>query len=162
MRGQSLLSITGAVVLLTASTAAYTTYDEDVRLLHSARPQIKLWQTIQQHRQRSFTSDLYAGDHDDQKVLTFGKGQPEWQDHRHLHYQSYCFDQPLDHYDPKNNVTFCQRYWVSLKHWNKEQKDSPVYVLDGGETSGANRLPFLDTGSSSPSPGMLGGLVRRS
>jgi hypothetical protein len=149
MRTYTLLPAAGILSLLTALTAAYTTHEEDVRLLHSGRPQIKLWQTIQKHRQQEqeYSSTL-PGENLDQKVFTLGKGQPEWQKHGHLHYEPHCFYQPLDHYDPKNNVTFCQRYWVSLRHWNKEQKDSPVYVLDGGETSGANRLPFLDTGSS--------------
>jgi hypothetical protein len=148
MRTYTLLPAAGILSLLTASTAAYTTHEEDVRLLHSGRPQIKLWQTIQKHRQQEHEySSTPSGGKLDQKVFTLGKGQPEWQKHGHLHYEPHCFYQPLDHYDPKNNVTFCQRYWVSLRHWNKDQKDSPVYVLDGGETSGANRLPFLDTGS---------------
>lgn len=140
------ISVIWTLALL-ASASAYTTHDEDVRLLHSGRPQIKLWQTIHQHRQHTLTSENRHSDDGKQRILTLGKGQPEWQEHGHLHYQPHCFYQPLDHYDPKNNVTFCQRYWVSLRHWNKEQKDSPVYVLDGGETSGANRLPFLDTGT---------------
>jgi hypothetical protein len=149
MRTCSLLPAAGILSLLTASTAAYTTHEEDVRLLHSGRPQIKLWQTIQKHRQQEQEHlSTLSEENLDQKVFTLGKGQPEWQKHGHLHYEPHCFYQPLDHYDTKNNVTFCQRYWVSLRHWNKEQKDSPVYVLDGGETSGANRLPFLDTGSS--------------
>ena len=148
MRTYTLLPAAGILSLLTASTAAYTTHEEDVRLLHSGRPQIKLWQTLQKHRQQGHEhSSTLPEESFDQKVFTVGKGQPEWQKHGHLHYEPHCFYQPLDHYDPKNNVTFCQRYWVSLRHWNKEQKDSPVYVLDGGETSGANRLPFLDTGS---------------
>ncbi|KAJ9091424.1 hypothetical protein QFC21_007214 [Naganishia friedmannii] len=66
-------------------------------------------------------------------------------------YTAHCFPQPLDHYDPSNNVTLCQRYWVSLEHYrgDKDGKDGvkePVYLLDGGETSGANRLPFMETG----------------
>ena len=36
-----------------------------------------------------------------------------------------------------------QRYWVNKRHY---RLGGPVFVLDGGETSGADRLPFLDTG----------------
>lgn len=61
-------------------------------------------------------------------------------------YTAHCFQQPLDHYDPENNVTFCQRYWVSLEHYRgdkagKQGVREPVYLLDGGETSGANVRP---------------------
>ncbi|KZT44433.1 peptidase S28 [Sistotremastrum suecicum HHB10207 ss-3] len=52
------------------------------------------------------------------------------------------FRQPLDHFSDSGH-TFLQRYWYSDKHY---KTGGPVIVLDGGETSGANRLPFLDTG----------------
>lgn len=52
------------------------------------------------------------------------------------------FEQPLDHFS-EDTHTFKQRYWVNKRHY---KKGGPVIVLDGGETSGANRLPFLDTG----------------
>ncbi|KAH9480734.1 putative extracellular serine carboxypeptidase [Psilocybe cubensis] len=55
------------------------------------------------------------------------------------------FRQPLDHFDSKSRAFFHQRYWVSTRHY-KPRKGAPVIVLDGGETSGENRLPFLDTG----------------
>lgn len=53
------------------------------------------------------------------------------------------FRQPLDHFDKGRSETFLQRYWVSDRHY---APGGPVIVLDGGETSGENRLPFLDTG----------------
>ncbi|EJD41230.1 peptidase S28 [Auricularia subglabra TFB-10046 SS5] len=53
------------------------------------------------------------------------------------------FRQPLDHFDRKRRDTFLQRYWVNDRHY---RSGGPVIVLDGGETSGENRLPFLDTG----------------
>lgn len=54
-------------------------------------------------------------------------------------YAEHCFEQPLDHMDLENEVTFCQRYWVSLEHYGGDKHGAePVYVLDGGETSGAN------------------------
>ena len=53
------------------------------------------------------------------------------------------FEQPLDHFDKKNAHTWKQRYWVNKRHY---KTGGPVIVLDGGETSGKNRIPFLDTG----------------
>ncbi|KAF8073998.1 serine carboxypeptidase S28-domain-containing protein [Lyophyllum atratum] len=54
------------------------------------------------------------------------------------------FEQPLDHFS-KTNHTFRQRYWVNDRHY-VAGAGGPVIVLDGGETSGEDRLPFLDTG----------------
>jgi Serine carboxypeptidase S28 len=54
------------------------------------------------------------------------------------------FNQPLDHFSNASE-TFAQRFWVNARHY-RPNSGGPVYVLDGGETSGANRLPFLDTG----------------
>jgi hypothetical protein len=42
-------------------------------------------------------------------------------------------------------LQFKQRYWVNKRHY-KEGGGGPVIVLDGGETSGEDRIPFLDTG----------------
>lgn len=53
------------------------------------------------------------------------------------------FKQPLDHFDGSVKHTFQQRYWVNDRHYTE---GGPVIVLDGGETSGEDRLPFLDTG----------------
>ncbi|KAG7088068.1 hypothetical protein E1B28_012099 [Marasmius oreades] len=55
------------------------------------------------------------------------------------------FEQPTDHFDKKNTGTFKQRYWFSTRHYTPG-KNGPVFVLDGGETSGEDRLPYLDTG----------------
>ncbi|UZJ55270.1 hypothetical protein CBS101457_004590 [Exobasidium rhododendri] len=55
--------------------------------------------------------------------------------------------QPLDHFDPSNNITFSQRYWYSLRHYRPvEGKATPIFVLDSGETDAAGRLPYLDHG----------------
>ena len=52
------------------------------------------------------------------------------------------FPQLLDHWN-EGSPTFFQRYWVNKRHY---RSGGPVFVLDGGETSGLDRLPFLDTG----------------
>ena len=54
------------------------------------------------------------------------------------------FTQPLDHFSDSPD-TFRQRFWVNARHY-QPNVGGPVYVLDGGETSGEERLPFLDTG----------------
>ena len=61
---------------------------------------------------------------------------------RYWEFPEQWFEQPLDHFsnDPHS---FKQRYWVNKRHY---KKGGPVIVLDGGETSGEDRLPFLDTG----------------
>lgn len=56
----------------------------------------------------------------------------------------YKFEQPLDHFSNRSE-TFGQRYWISTRHYTPGS-GGPVYVLDGGETSGEDRLQFLDTG----------------
>ena len=54
------------------------------------------------------------------------------------------FVQPVDHF-AKDSPTFGQRYWVNKRHY-VPGTNAPVIVIDGGETSGEDRIPFLDTG----------------
>lgn len=54
------------------------------------------------------------------------------------------FTQPLDHFS-QGSPTFKQRYWVNKRHY-VPGTNTPVIVIDAGETSGEDRLPFLDTG----------------
>ncbi|KAK7022095.1 serine carboxypeptidase S28-domain-containing protein [Favolaschia claudopus] len=60
-------------------------------------------------------------------------------------FKAQWFRQPVDHFDKNSDATFRQRYWINMRHYNPDN-GGPVIVLDGGETSGANRLSFLDTG----------------
>ena len=55
------------------------------------------------------------------------------------------FTQPLDHFHNSTDATFPQRFWVNSRHY-KPRPGAPVIVIDGGETNGEDRLPFLDTG----------------
>ncbi|KAJ3799815.1 serine carboxypeptidase S28-domain-containing protein [Lentinula aff. detonsa] len=55
------------------------------------------------------------------------------------------FEQPLDHFGNSTNDTFMQRYWINTRHY-QPGTGAPVIVLDGGETNGEDRIPFLDTG----------------
>lgn len=59
-------------------------------------------------------------------------------------FRGYWFRQPLDHFS-NSSRTFRQRYWINARHY-VPHSGGPVIVLDGGETSGEDRIPFLDTG----------------
>ena len=59
-------------------------------------------------------------------------------------FPEHWFEQPLDHF-ASGGETWRQRYWLNTRHY-VPGPDTPVFVLDGGETSGEDRLPFLDTG----------------
>lgn len=71
----------------------------------------------------------------------------------------FWFEQPVDHFAQDNSSagTFKQRYWVNTRHYNAT-RGGPVFVLDGGETSGEDRLPFLDTGIMEILPKAAGGI----
>ena len=64
--------------------------------------------------------------------------------HPHREFTAHWFTQPLDHF-ANSSETWRQRYWINTRHY-KPRSGAPVIVIDGGETSGEDRLPFLDTG----------------
>ena len=51
-------------------------------------------------------------------------------------YKAHCFEQPVSHFDSSVNGTFCQRFWYDDRYY---KEGGPVFVLDGGETSGEDR-----------------------
>ncbi|KAK4634856.1 putative extracellular serine carboxypeptidase [Fulvia fulva] len=64
-------------------------------------------------------------------------------------YPEHWIDVPVDHfqnetkYEPHDHTTFQLRYWFDAQHY---QPGGPVFVLQSGETSGTDRLPFLQKG----------------
>lgn len=69
-------------------------------------------------------------------------------------YPAHTLTVPVDHFAGEDsgdaggasrtdNATFELRYWFDASYY---RPGGPVYCLDGGETSGADRLPFLDHG----------------
>ena len=88
-----------------------------------------------QRRNPSAAQFTVQGSRLDQLVAvpdTAGEFPPQW------------FNQPVDHFS-QDSPTFRQRYWVNKRHY-VSGNNAPVIVIDGGETSGEDRLPFLDTG----------------
>jgi hypothetical protein len=60
-------------------------------------------------------------------------------------FRAETFTQPLDHFYNSTDTTFPQRFWVNSRHY-EPRPGAPVIIIDGGETNGEDRLPFLDTG----------------
>jgi len=61
------------------------------------------------------------------------------------YFQTYFFEQPLDHFSNSTHTTFNQRYWFSDRHF-VPNSGAPVIVFDGGEGRGTDRFPILDSG----------------
>ncbi|KAH6880407.1 peptidase S28 [Thelonectria olida] len=63
--------------------------------------------------------------------------------------QAHNISVPIDHfhnesiYEPHSDKSFPLRYWFDAQHY---REGGPVIVLASGETSGEDRLPFLDYG----------------
>ncbi|BGP56935.1 hypothetical protein JCM8202v2_004571 [Rhodotorula sphaerocarpa] len=54
------------------------------------------------------------------------------------------FRQRVSHVEPhRSEATFRQRYWFDASFY---QPGGPIFLLDGGETDGAGRIPFLESG----------------
>jgi Serine carboxypeptidase S28 len=60
-------------------------------------------------------------------------------------FRAETFTQPLDHFYNSTDATFPQRFWVNSHHY-EPRPGAPVIIIDGGETNGEDRLPFLHTG----------------
>ncbi|EPT05266.1 hypothetical protein FOMPIDRAFT_1013559 [Fomitopsis schrenkii] len=120
------------VVSLASACAASSLVD--LSSFRAFGPQaLNLWKLQAANKQHAETTS--AQYHGDQAPFAAAP-QPEFPEH--------WFTQPVDHFS-NDTHTFEQRYWINTRHY-KPTADAPVIVLDGGETSGADRLPFLDTG----------------
>ncbi|ROV98072.1 hypothetical protein VMCG_07019 [Cytospora schulzeri] len=78
-----------------------------------------------------------------------------------LLYPAYNLSVPIDHfhndslYEPHTNDTFDLRYWFDATHY---RGGGPVIVIQSGETSGLDRLPYLQKGILSILAKATGGL----
>lgn len=76
-------------------------------------------------------------------------------------FPDYYLQVPVDHfhndslYEPHSNGTFGLRYWFDATH----DRGGPVFVLAGGETSGKDRIPFLETGLIAQLAELTGGIA---
>ena len=75
----------------------------------------------------------------------------------YLEFPEQFFEQPIDHTNSSHG-TFKQRYWINTRHY-KPGSGGPVIVIDGGETSGVDRIPFLDTGIAEILANATGGVA---
>jgi len=121
-----------AVALSAALFSVHATPSSD--LLRVMGPQgINLWKLQQSSQAHDRTVGLIV--QGDTGKLNLGSS---------VEFPAHYFEQPLDHFS-NSSETFSQRYWLSTRHYAPESP-GPVFVLDGGETSGEDRIPFLDTG----------------
>ena len=126
--------------------ASYDWHAHPVQLLG---PQgVNLWKLDKLHSQAQL-----------QQLDGYVAGEDALQAHmaaRHFHTR--WFEQPLDHFS-NDSRTWKQRYWVNDKHYDPTgSKPVPVIVIDGGETSGEDRIPFLDTGIAQILANATGGI----
>lgn len=66
------------------------------------------------------------------------------------------FTQPLDHFDSTNTFTFQQHYWVNPTFY---KSGGPVVLIDAGEGTGPERLPYIMTGIGAKLANATGGLA---
>ncbi|WWC63922.1 uncharacterized protein I303_106527 [Kwoniella dejecticola CBS 10117] len=114
-------------------------------LLLSGRPQVGLWKSLLKEQkvqeERAALSSLEGGG--PQRPFTaFGSNDNANAKGKTL-FEAHCFPQKISHLDDSVNGTFCQRYWIDASYY---KDGGPVFLLDGGETSGEDRVPFLEKG----------------
>lgn len=100
--------------------------------------------------QSIYSTSTTTPDDSNLNQITFNSNQNDNKKQQSI-YKPYYFDQKISH-DPSfpppktsnNNITtFKQRYWLDSTYY---KPGGPIFLLDGGETSGLNRLPFLKEG----------------
>ncbi|KAF8810219.1 peptidase S28 [Phlegmacium glaucopus] len=133
-------SLASAVLCLRVQALSYDP-NRDPHPIRILGPQgVNLWKL--DHSKPLEDSGLFVQDSQSQIPL---HSEDKDKNPRNYGFRAQWFQQPLDHFDQKSWHIFHQRYWVNTRHY-KPRKGAPVIVLDGGETSGEDRLPFLDTG----------------
>jgi hypothetical protein len=132
------------VVIVLAVTGVASAFEPHKPNINGAQG-INLWKLLHHRAADSGTAtkQRYAGpgthDQASQAPLIATASALEFE------FQAETFVQPLDHFGNSTSATFAQRFWVNKRHY-RPRPGAPVIVIDGGETSGEDRLPFLDTG----------------
>ncbi|WWC72992.1 uncharacterized protein I206_106956 [Kwoniella pini CBS 10737] len=139
MRSFTFLVLLNSLISYTV-IAGKTRLDPDTHreLLLNGRPQIGLWKSLlkEQKAEAEETAALVLNNHNSQQPLQVLKGNKPL-------FKANCFPQKISHFDDSINGTFCQRYWINATYY---KEGGPVFLLDGGETSGEDRVPFLEKG----------------
>lgn len=121
--------LASTVLLALCAATVLASQADDTRRLHMLGPQgINLWKLdkLAQAQRGALNNDR-------------GQARLDVEE-----FPAHWFHQPVDHF-ANGSETFGQRYWINTRHY-KPRSGAPVIVIDGGETSGEDRLPFLDTG----------------
>jgi hypothetical protein len=140
----SKMLVLSSLLLLGAATVECTLVSPSPQLVNLLGPQgINLLKLS-----KAQSSGLHVGNNDDSGQAAFFV--------KPSHFQAHWFRQPVDHFS-NNSETWLQRYWINTRHY-KPREGAPVIIIDGGETSGENRLPFLDTGIADILPKATGGI----
>jgi hypothetical protein len=137
----NMVSIAGLSALLIAISGVIADHAEldsalHTQLLLQGRPQVPLYRALLRDAQKqqatihscvpiSISKVANAHDRSSQQPLV-AKDR----------YEAHCFPQKISHFDSSINGTFCQRYWIDASSY---EAGGPIYLLDGGETSGKNR-----------------------
>lgn len=121
-----------SLLLLSAATAECASPGFDSKLINLLGPQSLNFWKLTGGVQNS--QDIPYGHDSIQTQFSVSSSQ----------FEARWFRQPVDHFS-NNTASFLQRYWINTRHY-KPREGAPVIVIDGGETSGEDRLPFLDTG----------------
>ncbi|OCH91247.1 peptidase S28 [Obba rivulosa] len=139
-RPSAMLTLVVALICLVSLRPTFASHADLVRFMG---PQaVNLWRLDAAEATRCSTETpaaLYLQDSDQRPLheeMDSDRPVPE--------FSAYWFIQPLDHFSNSTHQ-FRQRYWINTRHY-RPGTNAPVIVLDGGETSGEDRLPFLDTG----------------
>ena len=120
-------------------------------LLLNGPPQIGLWQALlKEEAARAVDEELlqlYLHWHPSVLMAACSHSQLSQQPFSAVSkYEAQCHYQPISHFSTTPNTTFCQRYWMDASSY---KEGGPVFLLDGGETSGADRLVIFPRSSCS-------------
>jgi hypothetical protein len=133
------------LVVVLATTNIGCALDSHQPNLHNPQG-VNLWRLLHQRAASTGTpistsKQRYVGPgaHDQAQAPLAAAAAPEFE------FRAETFVQPLDHFGNSTDATFPQRFWVNKRHY-RPRPGAPVIVIDGGETSGEDRLSFLDTG----------------
>ncbi|KAM0751280.1 hypothetical protein T439DRAFT_313583 [Meredithblackwellia eburnea MCA 4105] len=108
---------------------------------------VGLWRKLNSIRQAQHEQHQSRQSDLSDQIVFAGQGAAGLKDGK-SRFKAFEFDQLVSHFPedvppPTPNATFKQRFWYNAEHY---APGGPVILLDGGETSGEDRIPFLESG----------------